>query len=86
MLNARMLNARITIWLVTLIFTTTSGVFARHALTKTEEGVVAAWLLLHPALRIATARNCDCDEEIRDIREGNGAAWKPLTDVILSAP
>jgi hypothetical protein len=38
--------------------------------------VVQAWLTGHPAYRLATIDDCQCDEDVDDLRVGGGA-WKP---------
>jgi hypothetical protein len=63
-----------------LIVSTAPLVLGRHTLTTTEENVIAAWLAQHPEYRRATARDCDCDEELRRMRAGSGGLWKAVPD------
>ena len=57
-----------------------SPVFAaRHVLVLAEKEVVSSWLGRHPGYRLATDRDCNCDEDLRKIRsEGYGGRWKPV--------
>jgi|ERR1035441_234616 hypothetical protein len=60
-----------------LLFSIAPAVFARHTLTAAEESVVTTWLTQHPGFRRATPRDCNCDEDIRNMRTG----WGGVTPV-----
>jgi len=45
-----------------------------------EQKVLESWLGHHPQYRIATDRDCDCAEDIEQMRAGLGGAWKPVPD------
>jgi hypothetical protein len=54
--------------------------WAGHALTPQEQKIVRAWLTQHPDYRVATDADCNCAEDIRQMREGSGGQWKPVPD------
>jgi len=38
--------------------------------------IVAAWLAPQPQLRVATDRDCDCDEDLRRVRTESSGVWE----------
>ena len=51
--------------------------WAGHTLTPQEQKIVAAWLSGHPHFRAATDKVCDCVDDLREIRTGEGGVWNP---------
>jgi hypothetical protein len=51
-----------------------------HTLTAQEQKVLKSWLAQHSEYRLATDEDCDCAEEIKQIKAGTGGAWKPVPD------
>jgi len=45
-----------------------------------EQGIINDWIKRHPAYRVATDADCDCAEEIQQMKAGYGGEWKPVTD------
>lgn len=41
-----------------------------------QRAVLDQWLKQNPALRVATDADCQCSDEIAEIRKGSGGAWK----------
>lgn len=39
-----------------------------------------AWLAAHPGYRLAIDADCECADEIEELRQGDGDAWKPQPD------
>lgn len=54
--------------------------FASHTLNPKQSGVIASWLSGHPGYRLATDRDCACDESIQRIRVGDGGDGKGVPD------
>ena len=58
-----------------------SRVWASYTLDADQKRVIDAWLLSHPAYRLATDADCRCDADIRTMRfEGYAGNWKPVRD------
>jgi len=51
-----------------------------HTLTAQEQKVLQNWLAHHPEYRIATDEDCDCADDIRQMKAGWDGAWKPVPD------
>ncbi|MBZ5702087.1 MAG: hypothetical protein LAN84_09590 [Acidobacteriia bacterium] len=51
-----------------------------HTLTAEEKKVLESWLTRHPEYRVATDEDCDCADDIKQMRVGSGGAWKPVPD------
>jgi hypothetical protein len=51
-----------------------------HTLTTQEQNVLKSWLTYHPEYRIATDEDCDCADDIKQMKAGWGGAWKPVPD------
>jgi hypothetical protein len=67
--------------LVALVLGVPVRAFASFALNDQQTKVVAAWLAIHPAYRVAEDGDCECDEDLRDIRNGDAAVpdYHPYT-------
>jgi hypothetical protein len=63
-----------------LLVSTAPPAFSKYTLTKAEESVIATWLAQHPEFRRATARDCGCEEDIRNMKAGYGGSTKPVPD------
>jgi hypothetical protein len=51
-----------------------------HTLTKQEEKVLTLWLSQHPTYRAATDSDCDCSDDIEQMKGGYGGNWTPYPD------
>ena len=51
-----------------------------HTLTAREQKVLESWLAHHLEYRIATDEDCDCADDIKQMKAGWGGAWKPVPD------
>jgi hypothetical protein len=51
-----------------------------HALTAQEQKVLESWLAHHPEYRATTDEDCDCAEDIQQMKAGSGGVWKPVPD------
>jgi hypothetical protein len=51
-----------------------------HALTSHDQKILGAWLSQHPEFRAATDTDCDCAEDIQQMKTGYGGAWTPVPD------
>jgi hypothetical protein len=51
-----------------------------HTLTRQEQAIISEWIRAHPAYRIATDSDCDCAEDIQQMKAGYGGEWKPVPD------
>jgi len=49
-------------------------------LTTQEQTVLQNWLAQHPGYRIATDEDCDCADDIKQMKAGSGGVWKPVPD------
>src|ERR1700726_4198438 len=54
------------------------SLFASRSLNVEQSSVVAGWLSKHPEYRLANDKDCECDEDIRTMRNGSGGVWKPI--------
>jgi hypothetical protein len=51
-----------------------------HTLTAQEQKVLESWMARHPEYRVATDEDCDCADDIKQMKAGWGGAWKPVPD------
>jgi len=51
-----------------------------HTLTVQEQKVLESWLARHREFRLATDEDCDCADDIKQIKAGSGGAWEPVPD------
>jgi hypothetical protein len=49
-------------------------------LTSQEQKVLDSWLVQHPQFRLATDEDCDCAEDIKQVKAGAGGQWDPVPD------
>jgi hypothetical protein len=54
--------------------------FCGHTLTPQERKVLEGWLGQHPEFRVATDEDCDCADDIKEMKAGDGGEWKPVPD------
>jgi len=54
--------------------------WAGHTLAPQEKRILGAWLSGHPHFRAATDRDCDCSEDVLQMRAGDGGVWRPVPD------
>jgi hypothetical protein len=65
--------------LVATLFTALPA-YCGHTLTPREQKVIDVWLSKHPAYRAATDADCDCQEDIQQMKLGYGGKWTPYPD------
>ena len=51
-----------------------------HTLTQQEQRVLQGWLSRHTEYRIATDGDCECPDDIKQMKAGAGGVWKPVPD------
>jgi len=51
-----------------------------HTLTAQEQKVLEGWLAQHSEFRVATDEDCGCADDIKQMKEGSGGAWKTVPD------
>jgi hypothetical protein len=54
--------------------------WAGHTLTAQEQKVLQSWLAYHAEYRAATDEDCDCADDIQQMKAGFGGVWKPVSD------
>jgi len=54
--------------------------WAGHTLTAQEQKVLQSWLAHYPEYRAATDEDCDCADDIKEMKAGSGGVWKPVPD------
>jgi hypothetical protein len=74
-----MSNSRLVFgFLIRLLFALPA--WAGHTLTPQELKTEAAWLSGHPHFRAAVDGDCDCSEDIQQMKVGDGGVWRPVLD------
>jgi hypothetical protein len=51
-----------------------------HALRPQEKQVLKSWLARHAEYREGTDEDCDCTDDIKQVRAGSGGVWTPVPD------
>jgi len=51
-----------------------------HTLTLQEQKILDTWLAGHSEYRVATDSDCDCAEDIQQMKKGDGGNWRPVPD------
>jgi hypothetical protein len=51
-----------------------------HTLTRQEQKIMDVWLSQHPKYRLATDADCECSDDIQQMKTGYGGKWKPYPD------
>lgn len=64
--------------LICIAFSTPA--WAGHTLTSQEQNVLENWLAQHPEYRVATDQDCECADDIKQMRAGYGGDWHPVPD------
>jgi len=54
--------------------------WAAHTLSLAEQRVLSSWLAKHPKYRLATDSDCNCADDIKQMKSGYGGNWKPVAD------
>jgi len=67
-------------FLLTACLVLTVPAWGGHTLAAQEQRVLKTWLDRHPEYRLATDEDCECADDIKQIRAGYGGAWKPVPD------
>ena len=68
------------IFLLMVCLVLSAPVWSGHTLTAQEQKILQKWLAHHPEYRIATDEDCDCPDDIKQMKAGWGGAWKPVPD------
>ncbi len=53
---------------------------AGHTLYPHEQKALTNWLANHPQFRAATDIDCDCSEDIQQMKAGDRGIWRPVPD------
>jgi hypothetical protein len=67
-------------FLLTVYLVTTAVAWGGHTLTTQEQNVLENWLAHHSGYRSATDEDCNCADDIQQMKAGMGGAWKPVPD------
>ena len=51
-----------------------------HTLNLKQQKAAASWLRRHPNQRLAEVADCDCADEISDLKSGYGGVWPKVPD------
>jgi hypothetical protein len=51
-----------------------------HTLAASEQKFLATWLARYPDFRLATDADCDCAEDIQQMKTGYGGTWTAVPD------
>ncbi len=65
--------------LIACLFCVTPA-WSGHTLATQEQKVLKSWLAQHKEYRLATDEDCDCAEDIKQMKAGTGGKWKPVPD------
>ena len=74
-----MFSSRIAVGVLVFVALVTPA-WGGHTLTSQEQKVLGVWLARHPDFSIATDTDCDCAEDIQQMRTGYGGNWPPVPD------
>lgn len=69
-------NALISFMLVAAMTSASPG----HTLNSQQDQNLKTWLAQHSEFRVATDADCECDEDIQNMRSGYGGQEKPIPD------
>lgn len=67
-------------FLLTVTLIPTGPAFARHSLTTQEQHVIQNWLSEHKPFRVAVDDDCGCDDDIGQMKSGDGGVWPRVPD------
>jgi hypothetical protein len=67
---------------LTLLTTILSAVpaWCGHTLAPQQQKILDTWLSQHPIYRAAMDADCDCSDDIQQMRTGYGGNWTPYPD------
>jgi hypothetical protein len=51
-----------------------------HTLSSQEHQVLKNWLVRHSEYRQGTDEDCDCADDIEQMKAGSGGVWRPVPD------
>ncbi|HUZ47102.1 MAG TPA: hypothetical protein VMW54_10745 [Terriglobia bacterium] len=57
-----------------------SGACNVQSLTERQQAVLHAWLTRHKSYRLATDADCDCEDDISQMKSGYGGVWPKVKD------
>lgn len=55
-------------------------VWSGHTLAAQEQKVLESWMAQHTEYRVATDQDCDCADDIKQMKAGWSGKWKPVLD------
>lgn len=68
------------VFTVLIVIALPTAAWGGHALTSQEQEILGVWLTRHPQFRVATNGDCDCAEDIKQMKAGYGGSWTPVPD------
>jgi hypothetical protein len=74
-----MCRSRVAVGVLILVVLITPA-WGGHTLTSQEQKFLGVWLARHPDFRVATDSDCDCAEDIQQMKKGYEGGWPPVPD------
>jgi hypothetical protein len=65
-------------FLICLLFVVPA--WAGHTLTSQEQKILVVWLSRNSDFRVAEDGDCDCSEDIQQMKVGSGGVWRSVPD------
>ena len=66
--------------LLAMLFLPVASAWCAHTLNPEEQKIFGDWLRRNPSYRAATDADCDCPQDIQQMKAGYGGDWKPVPD------
>jgi hypothetical protein len=66
--------------LLAMLFFPVVSAQCAHTLNPEEQKILEDWLTRNSAYRVATDADCNCPEDIQQMKAGYGGYWKPVPD------
>ena len=63
-----------------LIGSSVASIPASDTLSSKQRVIIEKWLAHNPEYRLAADTDCDCDDDIKQMRTSNVGAWKAIPD------
>lgn len=67
-------------FLLTACLVLTVPAWSGHTLSSQEHQVLKNWLARHSEYRQGTDKDCDCADDIKQMKAGSGGVWRPVPD------
>ena len=68
------------VFFLTACLALTVPAWSGHTLSSQEYQVLKNWLVQHSEYRQGTDQDCDCADDIAEMKAGSGGVWKPVPD------